>query len=96
MIKDIQGDIERTSVGQMENIQKYGSYMIGSSRPQTFQSIHQVIHLTLEERDKPLPPKKSYTLDDLRDLESKLVLITGSKAENRKEVDQFLNVSGYY
>ena len=95
MIKDTQGDIERTSVGQMENIQKYGSYMVGSSRPQTFQSIHQVIHLTLEERDKPLP-KKNYTLDDLRDLESKLVLITGSKAENRKEVDQFLDVSGYY
>jgi len=95
MIKDTQGDIERTSVGQMENIQKYGSYMVGSSRPQTFQSIHQVIHLTLEERDKPLH-KKSYSLDDLRDLESKLVLITGSKAENRKEVDQFLDVSDYY
>ena len=92
MIKETQGDIERTSVGQMENIRKYGSYRVGSSRLQTFHRIHEIIHLTLEKRDKPLP-KKNYTLDDLRDLESKLVLITGSKAENRKEVDQFLNVS---
>ena len=55
-------------------------------------SIHDIIHLKLEERDKQLP-KKNYSLDELRDLESKLVLITGSKAENRAEVEQFLDVS---
>ena len=42
-------------------------------------------------KDKVL--KTFYNLDELRDLESKLVLITGSKAENRTEVDHYLNVS---
>ena len=50
--------------------------------------------MKLEERDKRLP-KHKYTLDELRDLESKLVLITSSNAENRKEVDLFLNVSDF-
>lgn len=91
-VKETQGSVEYTSFGQMDNIIKYGVYRVGCSRPQSFQSIHEVIQLSLEEKDKRLH-KKSYNLDELRDLESKLVLITGSKAENRKQVDQFLNVS---
>ena len=54
-------------------------------------TIHDLISLKLIVRDKKLS-KISYNLDDLRDLESKLVLITGSKAENRTEVDHYLNV----
>ena len=65
---------------------------MGSHSTQTVHSIHDMIHLKLENTGKQLP-KTSFSLDDLRDLESKLVLLTGSKAENRKEVDQFLNVS---
>ena len=48
--------------------------------------------MKLEEQEKRLP-KHKYTLDELRDLESKLVLITSNNAENRKEVDLFLKVS---
>ena len=36
--------------------------------------------------------KKEYSLDDLRDLESKLVLITGKYAAGKKEIDKFLKV----
>lgn len=59
-------------------------------------SIHGVIHLALTPQPGKKLLKTSYSLDDLRDLESKLVLITGSKAENRGEVDQFLNVRYMY
>ena len=76
----------------MRNILKYGHYRIGSNSTQMAHSIHEIIHLKLENTGKQLP-QTNFSLDDLRDLESKLVLITGSKAENRKEVDQFLNVS---
>lgn len=85
--------MEVTSYGQMRNILKYGCYEIGviiQSKP--VHTIHDLISLKLIVRDKKLS-KTSYNLDDLRDLESKLVLITGSKAENRTEVDHYLNVT---
>ena len=53
-----------------------------------FQSIHDIVHLILTERDKPLT-KKHYSLNDIRDLESKLALIVGKNAENRTEVGMF-------
>jgi len=37
--------------------------------------------------------KTEYTLDDLRDLESKLVLITGKHSAGKQETEKFLNVS---
>ena len=84
--------MEVTSFGQMNNIQTCGQYAVGGKRDEAMDIIHDVIHLTLT----PQPGKKllrtSYSLDELRDLESKLVLITGSKAKNRAAVDQFLNV----
>ena len=76
----------------MKNILNYGWYAVGVSKDVAMGTIHSVIHLRLTETGKKLV-KTKYTLDDLRDLESKLVLITGSKAENREEVDHFLNVS---
>jgi hypothetical protein len=91
-VKETQASVEVTSFGQMNNIQICGEYAVGGKRDEAMDIIHDVIHLTLT----PQPGKKllrtSYSLDELRDLESKLVLITGSKAENRAAVDQFLNV----
>lgn len=76
----------------MNDIFKYGCYKVGSSGSHICQSYHEVIHLSLKEEDKPLA-KKNYNLEELRDLESKLVLITGSKAKNREEVNLFIDVS---
>ena len=84
--------MEVTSYGQMRNILKFGRYQVGvtiQSKP--VHTIHDLISLKLIVKDKKLS-KISYNLDDLRDLESKLVLITGSKAENRTQVDHYLNV----
>ena len=76
----------------MRNILKCGCYSVGTSGRVAVQSVHDLISMRLEERDKKLI-KKIYTLDELRDLESKLVLICGNKEESRTEVDHFLNVS---
>ncbi len=97
-MKETQGSVEVTSYGQMRNILRYGIYHIGvTNQSKLAQSIHDVISIKLIPKDKPLT-KTTYNLDELRDLESKLVLITGSKAENRTEVDHYLNVSAllYY
>ena len=81
-----------TSFGQMENILNCGYYTIGRQEEVAMNSIRDVIRLTLEPEIGKKLLKTSYNLDELRDLESKLVLITGSKAENRKSVEQFLDV----
>ena len=76
----------------MNNILSYGGYIVGGERDEAMDSIHDVIQLTLTPQTGMKLLKTSYNLDELRDLESKLVLITGSKAENRAAVDQFLDV----
>lgn len=92
-VKETQGSVEVTSFGQMESILNYGHYTIAGKRNMAMHRIHDVIRLTLVPQGDKKLIKTSYTLDELRDLESKLILITGSKAENRATVEQFLNVS---
>lgn len=91
-LKKRQGSVEETSFGQLENILKYGMYKVGSSRHLIPQSTEEVVQLVLKVTDRQLS-KMNYSLDDLQDLESKLVLITGNKAQNRQQVDIFLDVS---
>ena len=88
-VKKTQGPVEVTSYGQMDNILALGHYRIGVATDE--KTIHDAVYLKLDDRRKHLL-KTRYSLDELRELESKLVLITGSKAENRMRVDQYLNV----
>ena len=76
----------------MKNIKNYGCYTIGSRSLDVYTSLKEVVQLDLERRDKQLTQLK-YTLDDLRDLESKLVLITSQDSEESGEVDLFMKVS---
>ena len=87
-VKATQGRVEVTSFELMRNILQYGRFTIESR--QGCNDIHDAVRVDLD--DKKLA-KKNFTLDELRDLESKLVLITGSKTEQRKQVDLFLDVS---
>ena len=91
-MKESQASVEETSFGQMKNIQSCGHYTVGGKGDLAVDSIHDVIELTLTPQPGKKLLKTRYTLDELRDLESKLVLITGSTADNRAEVDQFQNV----
>lgn len=93
-MKETQGTVEVTSYGQMNNIFQYGCFFVGSGESHISCSYHEVIHLSLKEKDKPIT-KKEYVLEELRDLESKLILITGSKAEHREDVDIFIDVSNF-
>jgi hypothetical protein len=78
----------------MRSILRYGQYGIGFS-DKSAQNIGDLISLELHPpNDLETPPcQLKYNLDELHDLQSKLVLITGSKADNRTEVDHFLDVS---
>lgn len=89
-VKETQGSVEVTSYGQMENINQYFSYTIGSTRRSVYTSQSQAIHLDLNNPEISLP-KNSYSLDDLCDLESKLVLIT-SREDSKVEVFRQVSV----
>lgn len=92
----LQGSVEKTSYGQMRNILLYGRYQIGTvSSTKPAHSVHELLLLKLESASQKIE-KTTYNLEELRDLESRLVLITGSKAENRIAVDHYLDVSLWY
>ena len=74
----------------MANILKYGTYRVGFKK--NARTVHDLISVILTCQDEELV-KSNYTLDELRDLESKLVLICGNNAENKAEVNHYLNVS---
>ena len=75
----------------MRNINRDGCYTIGSRKKTIHTSLSQLIKMNMRKREK-VRPKYTYTLDDLSDLESKLVLITGRQSTEREEVEQFLLV----
>ena len=81
----------------MDKILECGSYKVGNEERKVFGNLDEVVlmHLTVNKDDitNTADLKAMYSLGELRDLESKLVLITGSQAENREKVDNFLNVS---
>ena len=68
----------------MNNILKLGVYKIGSTSSSVVRKLQDIVSLKLNAIGRKIT---------LQDLESKLVLITGSKAKNRNEVDLFLDVS---
>ena len=95
-MKETQASVEVTSYGQMDNIQSCGHYIVGGGGDRAMDSIHDVIELILTPPKGRKLLKNSYTLNELRDLESKIVLITGTRAENRAAVNNFLDVRSLF
>ena len=89
-IKKIQGSVEETSVNQVKDINTYGAYTICCEGRKILQSIESAISLKII---RVTAAKKVYSFNDLRDLESKLVLIRGRNTQGGAEIDNFLNVS---
>lgn len=78
----------------MHEILKYGCYRVGAtSSVAKINSIGDLISMRLKEEEGVPLHKKEYSLEELRELESKLVLICGNKADSRLEIDHFVNVN---
>ena len=77
----------------MNSINNCGVYEIGSSKKGILVSRSEGINLRMRQSKHKRIHKLHYNLDELRDLESKLVLITGRETKERKQVDLFLDVS---
>lgn len=87
-MKAQEGSVKETTFEQMNMCFQHGEYKVGESGSSIFTKVNDIVVLTVEAEHA-----RKYTLDELKDLESKLVLITGSRDDRRKQVDGFLDVS---
>lgn len=90
-LKATQGSIEVAAISKVKDVNEWGKYFIYSSEEKPLLCIGDAINLKILRANAV---KTEYSLDDLQDLESKLVLITGkeSKTIAKKETDKFFNV----
>ena len=88
-LKETQGSFEVTAMSKVIDIIQFGEYVISSTEGMPLLSIGNAIKLKIHRLNAV---KKEYSLDDLRDLESKLVLITGKHTTEKAKTERFLNV----
>ena len=90
-----------TSLTQAKTINNNGVYLIGSLDPvegPMMQSeirpcLENVVRLTVPLRDEEgNDESKIYSLDDLKDLQSKLMLIAGKAEKGKDDVETFVKV----
>ena len=100
-IKESHGSVALTSLVQAEAINSRGVYIVGRQEaedalPEDQErqlSVDSVISLTVPPKDDSEEAEsKTYSLDDLKDLQSKLMLIAGKASKGKDEVDAFVKV----
>ena len=91
-----------TSLVQAKMINSSGVYSVGKLAPEEGSltkgdrrlSLNNVIRLTVPPKDKGEDlQSKTYSLDELKDLQSKLMLIAGKAEKGKDEVERFAKVS---
>uniref|UniRef100_A0A672YYN5 RING-type E3 ubiquitin transferase n=1 Tax=Sphaeramia orbicularis TaxID=375764 RepID=A0A672YYN5_9TELE len=92
-VKDSHGSVERSSLSLASAINDKGIYLISA------QTVKKVQILSLDTVLKLLIPEghddgqiRSYSLEDLRELQNKLMLMSGKGHQGKKQVDHFVEV----
>ena len=97
-VKQSHSSVDETSLMEAQTINKQGVYCIGCLDENVSSSML-MEQLTLANVIQLKVPKgkngnsKDYTLDDLKDLQSKLMLIAGKASQGKEDVDRFVDVS---
>ncbi|XP_072028229.1 E3 ubiquitin-protein ligase rnf213-alpha-like [Amphiura filiformis] len=94
-VKDSQGSVETSSLSQAEAINEGGVYTVGNLRDTATIKLRVAIReMTVDEEEEE--NERVYTLEMLRDLQSKLTLVAGKTQEDRQglqaQVEQFVEV----
>ena len=77
-MKDMQALIEFGTFDKVKIILLYGEYCISCKYHQIFHFDKEIVTITI--KDCPYPSQPQYTLSDLKDLESKIILIRDSRS----------------
>ncbi|XP_078257499.1 E3 ubiquitin-protein ligase rnf213-alpha-like isoform X2 [Rhinoraja longicauda] len=90
-VKESHGSIEQSSLSLASAINSSGIYIINSQGKNKL-SLGSAIVLKLPEAHGDNEEVRSYTLEDLKELQNKLMLMSGKGDHGRNEVDRFVEV----
>ena len=89
----MQAPVEISTYDQIHDVLESGKYYIGSKGFRIFNSVEEIIKLRVSDSSSP---KQKYTLNELQELESKIVLIRDHRSSSEKsssdQIEFFLNV----
>ena len=91
-VKNYHGSVATSSLMEAQAINEKGVYRVGCPSKDAWTSmetlsVDAVIEITVD------PDKKRFTLDNLKDLQSKLMLIAAKASHGKEDVDRFVDVS---
>ncbi|CAB1317918.1 unnamed protein product [Coregonus sp. 'balchen'] len=89
-VKDSHGSVELSSLSLAKSINKRGIYVI-SAQNQNKLSLDTALKLQIPEQQEE-GQMRNYSLEDLRDLQNKLMLMSGKGEQSQSEVDHFAEV----
>ncbi|XP_062875116.1 E3 ubiquitin-protein ligase rnf213-alpha [Trichomycterus rosablanca] len=90
-VKDSHGSVELSSLSLASAINTKGIYVI-SAENQTKLTMDKVLKLQIPEAHDEGHEMRSYSLEDLKDLQNKLMLMSGKEDQGQNEVDRFAEV----
>ncbi|XP_027705939.1 E3 ubiquitin-protein ligase RNF213 [Vombatus ursinus] len=91
-VKDSHGSVELSSLSLATAINNKGIYIIKLPKDGQKVSLDTVLHLRLLEKHEDHEEVRRYSLEELKELLNKLMLMSGKKDQNHIEVDKFSEV----
>ncbi|KAM6905305.1 E3 ubiquitin-protein ligase rnf213-alpha-like [Xenentodon cancila] len=90
-VKDSHGSVELSSLSLASTINKNGIYLISAQSAKKL-SLETALKLQIPEEHEEGRQMRCYSLEDLRELQNKLMLMSGKGDQGQKEVDHFAEV----
>ncbi|KAK3552318.1 hypothetical protein QTP86_010384 [Hemibagrus guttatus] len=90
-VKDSHGSVELSSLSLASAINTKGIYFINAESQKKL-SLDNVLKLRIPEEHDEGHEMRCYSLDDLKDLQNKLMLMSGKGEQGQNEVDRFVEV----
>ena len=86
------GSVAKSSLREAKAINEHGLYRVGCVSEDVEKSIETLTLDAVIQLKLPTDEKR-FTLDDLKDLQSKLMLIAAKASSGKEDVDRFVDVS---
>ena len=97
-IKESHGSVALTTMVQVEAINSFGKYFIADSKTNKRMNndnklcVENLVCLVVPKDEIKNREERIYSLDEIKDVQSKLMLIAGKADSGKEEVDQFNEV----
>uniref|UniRef100_A0A3Q3AP92 RING-type E3 ubiquitin transferase n=1 Tax=Kryptolebias marmoratus TaxID=37003 RepID=A0A3Q3AP92_KRYMA len=90
-VKDSHGSVELSSLSLASTINNKGIYLINAQNVKQL-TLESALKLQIPEEHDEYLQMRSYSLEDLRELQNKLMLMSGKGDQGQNEVDHFVEV----